>query len=287
MQHWEGTLEGHAGTALYLQRWSMDEPPRAVLGLVHGYGEHSSRYGTVVDYLVPRGYEIWGFDHRGYGRSPGRRGHIESWSEFRGDVRAFVRHMEQERPDRPLFLFGHSLGGLITLEYALHYPEGLRGVVASAPAVGEIGINPVLFQLSRVVSRVWPTYSRDIAPNGHGLSRDPAVGDAMQADPLAHSRASARFGWEMALAIKRTQAAAPRFAIPLLIIHGTEDRIVRPEASKRFFERVTLADKERYELVGGYHEPHNDIDRDRTMGIVARWLERHVPEERTESARLR
>jgi alpha-beta hydrolase superfamily lysophospholipase len=87
---------------------------------------------------VPEGFAVYSFDHRGHGRSPGQRGHINDFAQFRGDVNAFLETVAAQEPERPLFLMGHSLGGLIVLDYVLHHPQGLQGVIASAPAVGEI-----------------------------------------------------------------------------------------------------------------------------------------------------
>ncbi len=276
MRHDEGTFRGVGGLELYYQRWRpATEPPRAVLAIVHGFGEHSGRYINVVNHLVPRGYAVYGFDHRGHGRSPGRRGYIKRWTEFRGDVRALVDMIKQREPERDIFLLGHSLGGLIVLEYALHYPEGLAGVIASAPALGEVYVPAHLFLLSRILSRIWPGFSRSTGSDGSALSRDPAVVQAVREDLLRHNRGTARLGTEFTAAIRWTQAHAADLQIPLLILHGTADRVTAPEGSRIFFERVTFGDKARYEYEGGYHEPHNDIDAERVLTDVERWLEQH------------
>lgn len=278
MHHCEGTFQGADGLTLYYQQWkSESEPQKAVLIVVHGFGEHSGRYRNLVDYLVPRGYVVYGFDHRGHGRSPGGRGYISAWREYREDVQAFVRLVGERESGYPLFLMGHSLGGLIALEYVLRHPEGLCGAIISGPPLGEIGVSPVLVILSRVLSRVWPTFGRDIGSNFSQLSRDPAVAQAWRDDPLTHSRGTARLGTEMAAAREWTNANAASLQVPLLMIHGGADRICPPAGSRLFFEKVSFPDRERREYEGGYHEPHNDIDVKQVLADVEDWLERHLP----------
>lgn len=277
MHHTEGTFRGHGGLELYYQCWRPEGAPRAVIALVHGFGEHSGRYMNVVNHLVPRGYAIWSFDHRGHGRSPGRRGFIRSWDEFREDVRLFLEMVRQQERGLPLFLMGHSMGGLIVLEYALHYPEGLQGVIASGPALAQVGISPVLLKIAQWLSRIWPAFAMDTGLDATAISRDPAVVAAYQADPLVHSKGTARLGTEMARAMAWTHEHAHQWRLPLLILQGGADRLVPPEGSRRFYERVPIADKEYREYEGGYHEPHNDIHRDQVLQDLERWLEAHLP----------
>jgi predicted alpha/beta-fold hydrolase len=119
MPHQEGRFSGAGSQGLHYQCWEPEARPRAIVAVVHGFGEHGGRYGNVVRHLVPHGYAVYAFDHRGHGRSPGQRGHINAWSEFRGDVREFLSLIRQEQSKRPMFLLGHSLGGLIAIEYVL------------------------------------------------------------------------------------------------------------------------------------------------------------------------
>lgn len=277
MDHIESTFTSADGMELFAQRWRPEGEPKAIVALVHGLGEHSGRYENVVDALVPAGYAIYAFDHRGHGRSPGQRGHIDGWEQFRGDVGAFLRYLQSQEPGQPLFLMGHSLGGLIVLEYVLHHPEGLEGVIASAPALSTEGVSPVAVLLSRILSRIWPTFSTSTGLDARAISRDPDVVAAYENDPLVHDKATARFGTEAAAAIEWTRDHAVDLELPLLIIHGTADRIIPCQASQAFFEQVPGPDKERDELEGYYHEAHNDVGWERAVTILKDWLERHAP----------
>lgn len=276
MKHNEGKFTGAGGLELYYQRWQPDGQPRAALAIVHGIGEHSGRYMNVVNQIVPHGYSVYGFDLRGHGRSAGQRGYIGGWQDYREDVRAFVRMVGEQAAGRAIFIMGHSLGGLITLEYVLQYPDGLKGVIASAPALGQTGVPPLLIAISRILSRVWPTFSLKTQLDASGISRDPAVVRAYVEDPLVHSLGTARLGAEAPTAMAWTQAHAADLRLPLLIVHGSADRVVPPEASRIFFENASSTDKTRLVYEGGYHESHNDLHHVQALTDLEQWLERHL-----------
>ncbi|GAC1400074.1 MAG: alpha/beta hydrolase [Chloroflexota bacterium] len=276
MRHTTGHLRGWAGVSLHHQVWVPAGTPGAMLAIVHGFGEHSGRYAGITAEMVARGYAVAAFDLRGHGQSGGRRGFIRSWAEYRHDVGVFLSTVREGAPQRRTFLMGHSMGGLIVLDYALHRPKGLSGVIASAPVLGQIGVSPLRLHLSRVLSRVSPTFSLEAGLDLEALSRDPAVVEAYRQDRLVHGRATARLATELAATVGRVQAQAPHLRVPLLIVHGEADRIASPEGSRLFFERVTYPDKERYVYAGGYHEPHNDLEHARVVGDIAGWMERHL-----------
>ncbi|MDH7485555.1 MAG: alpha/beta hydrolase [Anaerolineae bacterium] len=278
MKHIEGTFTGYGGLELYAQCWRPEGEARATLAVVHGFGEHSGRYGNVVNWFVPKGYIVCAFDMRGMGRSPGRRGHINSWTELREDTRAFLQWARAQDAGLPLFLLGHSQGGLVVLDYALHYPQGLAGVVASGPTLGKLPVSPPMIMLARLLSSVWPRFTQDVKLDATALSRDPAVPEAYVSDPLVHGLATARLGTEILKAIEWVQAHAADMAVPCLIVHGGADRLVPPEGSRIFFEKMTLADKTRYEYEGYYHEVYNDVGKERVLADVEAWLESHMHE---------
>lgn len=282
MEHDEGSFAGSGGLELYHQWWRPDDQPRAALAIVHGFGEHSGRYQNVVDALVPRGYAVHGFDQRGYGRSQGQRGHIDAWSQFRGDVGAFLRAVGEQETAVPLFLMGHSMGGLIVLDYVLRHPEGLAGLIVSAPGLEPAGVaRPWLVRVAKLMTRVWPSLSLTVGLNAKAVSRDQAVVDAYRGDPLCHVKGSVRWGTESLAVIEWIKAHPGDLRIPILIAHGGADRLALPAGSQAFFDAVTFPDKELKVYPGGYHEPHNDLDHQRVLGDYASWLDERSSSSRT------
>ncbi len=276
MKHTEATFDGFGGIKLYYQYWKPEGEQRATIAIVHGFGEHSGRYMNVVDWLVPAGYAVYAFDLRGHGRSPGQRAYINSWSEYRGDVRAFLDMVASQEPHQPLFLYGHSLGGLIVLEYTLHFPDGLAGVISSAPTVGQVFIPSLLLMLSRIASRVYPRLSINAGLDVTGLSRDPVVVQAYRDDPLVNRNGTARLGTELAVAREYTNAHTGEFRLPLLMTFGSADRLAAPEACREFYNAAGSQDKTCLEYPGGYHESHNDIEWKRVMTDMEHWLNEHT-----------
>jgi len=276
MKHKEGTFTGARNESLFYQSWQPETDARATLIIVHGLGEHSGRYQNVVNHLVPKGYAIYGFDHRGHGRSPGARGFIESFEAVRGDISTFLEMVKGEEGKRPLFLMGHSMGGLITLNYVLHNPEGYQGVIISAAPVGKLDIPPVLAMLSRLLSGILPKLGVDNGLDLDGISRETAVIEAYKADPLVHSKGTPRLGVEMMDNALWTMAYAAEWKPPLLMLHGDADRLVPDSGTREFFEKVTQTDKKLIIYEGGYHESHNDIHREQFFTDLESWLEAHL-----------
>ena len=201
---------------------------------LHGLGDHSGLHPMLPEAALPLSLEIFAPDLRGNGRSPGQRGYIERWGELREDLRRLVIWVRSDRPGIPLFLVGNSLGGLVALEYALAHPEGLRGVIAIAPPLGDVGVPAPLMALGRVLSWLWPRFSLDTGMDLSGLAHDPEVTARVLRDPLVHRKGTARLSTEVSAAIARVQDGAPSFPVPVLVLHGSADRMVPPEGSRRF-----------------------------------------------------
>lgn len=276
MQHKEDQFSVDDDLVLFCQSWQPEDAVQAVVIVVHGFGDHSSRFDNIVQFMAPRGIAVYCFDQRGHGRSPGQRGHIDDFGQFRTDLQAFRRYVEAQQPQQPLFLLGQSMGGLIVLNYALTYPQGLQGVLALSPHLSDPPVSPVLVKLSHLISRVWPTFSLDIGLKTSRLSRDAGVVKAYENDPLVHGKASTRLGAELSAAVAWTQANAHSFQPPLFMTHGDADVITNPEGSRRFFEAVESPAKEMIIYQGGYHELHNDIHRERALMDMTHWIESRV-----------
>jgi alpha-beta hydrolase superfamily lysophospholipase len=267
-----GPFAGHDGAPLFRRAWAAVGPPRGVLLNLHGLGDHSGLHSSVSAHFTARGFAVHAPDLRGNGRSPGARGHIGSWSEYREDLRRFLAVVAGEEPGLPVFLLGHSLGGLISLDYAMHYPEGLRGVIAAAPPLGRLAVPAPLLLLGRAVSRVWPSFALETGMDLSGLARDPAVAAEVLADPLFHRKGSARLSTEVVAAIARVQEGAARFPLPLLVLHGSADRMVPPDGSRELVARARGRDVRFHEYPGAYHALFADQGGERVLADVEEWI---------------
>jgi len=279
MQHQESEFIAYGNVPLYYQVWRPDTPSRASLIIVHGLSEHSSRYMSLVNALVPQGITIYTFDHRGHGRSARElRAHVNDWAEYRGDVRAFVELVLAQESHVPLFLMGHSMGGLIAANYALHHPQELHGVVLSAPPLGDVGVSPLLRLLGRVVSVLKPDAVFKSGLELNGISRDPLVVEAYNNDPLIHGKITARWSVEFFKAIDWTRDRAEEFKPPVLIFHGDADQLVPIAGSRDFFNNIQQPDKRYITYTGGYHESLGDIHYEQVAADIQDWLMERIPD---------
>jgi alpha-beta hydrolase superfamily lysophospholipase len=280
MKHTEGTLTTQDGFTLYKQAWKPEGVMKAAVAIVHGFGEHSDRYMNAMNCFMPAGYTIYSFDLRGHGRSEGKKGCMTCWDEYSNDVQLFITDVKQDCQGAPLFLWGHSLGGLIALDYAQRSPEGLRGVIATGPLVGEIGVSPVMVTLSKVMSRIWPSFSMDIHLDASAVSRDQAVVEAYRSDPRVHSIATARLGTEISATRSRVNQMAPQFTLPLLVMQGGDDRLTPADSTRAYFDKVASKDKRFILYPDAYHELHNDLIADQALTEMQHWMGERLNQKR-------
>ena len=276
MSHSEFWLDGAQGVRLYGQIWLPSKHPTSFVGIVHGFGEHSGRYGKLTQGMLANDVGVAAFDLRGHGRSGGPRGHVRSWNEYLIDLGEFVRTIGSRFPDSPIFLFGHSLGSLIVADYALSKPEGLSGVVLSSLGIEPAGAaGPVLVAVAKLLSGVAPRFRAPLSIDSRALSRDLEEVKSYEADPLVHHVGTARWGTESLKAIKKLKTSERRLALPVLMIHGGADRINLIKAAREFFSRTAAEGSEFREYVDSYHEAHNDLDHQKVIDDLADWLKRH------------
>ncbi|WP_066376627.1 MULTISPECIES: alpha/beta hydrolase [unclassified Anabaena] len=279
INHSEGIFPSIGNLKLYYQGWLPKGTVKAILVIIHGLGGHSNKYRNIFEHLVPKQYGIYALDLRGHGRSPGRRGHIISWAEFREDVRAFLEFIQSQHPQSPIFLLGHSLGAVIVFDYVLHYAPAastLNGVIALAPAIGKVGVSKFRLLLGRLLSRVWPSFTLNTGLDLTAASRDEKVLAAYTQDVLRHTVASARLATEYLAAVAWIDHHASDWQVPLLILHGSADRIALPEGSEMFYQLIAYPDKLRIEYPGAYHELQNDLNYQEVLADLEKWLEAHL-----------
>jgi len=277
MQHTETTIQTSGGMQLYVQKWQADVPTRAVIAFVHGFAEYSGRYMNLVEYLVPRGLVLCGVDLRGHGRSPGLRGHIDGWEDYREDLHSFLQWISTWEPARPRFVLGHSMGSLVALDFVLRRPEGLAGAIVSSALLEPVAAaNQLLVSVARLLSRIWPRFLLPVNVEAAALSRDPDVVRAYEEDPLVFGKASARWGSEILDMIEWIKEHASDVRLPLLMIHGSADRINAIEGTRAFYEAVTYSDKELRVYPEAYHELHNDLGWEEEARDIERWVDSHA-----------
>ncbi|MBD2358670.1 lysophospholipase [Tolypothrix sp. FACHB-123] len=276
--HSEDTFKGVGELALYYQAWLPEGKLKAILVIVHGLGAHSSRFGNIIEQLLPQEYAIYAFDMRGNGRSPGQRGYINSWAEFREDLRIFIELIQNLHPACPIFIMGHSLGGVVVLDYILRHPQAaatLQGAIALAPAIGKVGVSKFRLFLGKLLSRIWPQFSLSTGIDLSAASRDQKVISAYAADPLRHTLGTARLATEYFATVDWIYAHAGEWQLPLLILHGAADTVALPEGSEIFYQLVTYQDKLRIVYPDAYHELQSDINYPEVMKDLETWLEQH------------
>ncbi len=271
--HETRTLRAADGCSLFYQIWRPSGEARGIVVLVHGLGEHSDRYPHLVEALVEAGYALVTYDLRGHGRSGGRKGHIDAFDQFRSDVDLALEVSHALVPGKPVFLYGHSLGSVIALDYVLEGGDGLEGIILSGTAVDASQVAPAWqVAILKALSRLWPTFSLTVALPGELLSRYPELCSAYNSDPLVHWTRSARLATEGLSAVERVRNHAEDLHTPALFIHGEEDPIVPVAAARSYFEAIPASDKTMHVYAGGLHEPHNDIEHERVMQDVVAWL---------------
>ena len=255
------------------REWLVKQPQANVV-IVHGAGEHSSRYKHVVEHFNQQNFNVFTWDARGHGESDGQRGYVENWDCFRKDIQCYFDAIRTSFVGQPVFLLGHSLGGLKVLEYLLHQPnETIRGAICSSPAIGKIGISPILMGLSKVLTHLTPRLSLNTGLDYSAISRDPLWLKSTQQDSLYHSRGTPRLAVEVVKAANWVQSHADKLNCPILMIHGTADKICDIGGTRQFMENTKQGDKTVLEYKGGYHELFNDIERERVLADVQSWIE--------------
>ncbi len=259
------TLDGSGGR-LAARTWEGEGDPRHVALLSHGYGEHAGRYEHVAAALVERGAVVYAVDHMGHGRSEGERVLFTDVEAVVDDLHAVDERARQEHPDLPVALIGHSMGGLIAARYAQRYGDTLAALVLSGPVVGEWAAAEALLALPELP---------DDPLDSTTLSRDPAVGGAYEADPLVWHGPFKRpmlEAWQRALA---AIASGPDLGeLPLLWVHGADDRLVPVEGSRSGIAHLGGGRHEERIYPGAQHEVFNETNAEEVLADVTAFLDR-------------
>lgn len=273
MSHIEFTTSSPDNTSFYFQGWQTETPAKAVVCLVHGLGEHSGRYAHVAEALNAAGYTLFGFDLRGHGKSGGARGHTPTYDVLMDDIGRLLDEAAARYPDRPRFLYGHSLGGNLVLNYGLRRKPAIAGVISTSPGLRVTNpLPPLQIALARVMNKLQP--GMQIA-NGlalDGLARDPEVIRAYTHDPLVHNKISVRLATGMLDAGEWAIVHAAEFPLPLLLVHGTADKLTSARATEEFAAKVPAGRCTLKLWEGFYHETHNEPEKAEVLAYMVNWL---------------
>ncbi|WP_422361223.1 alpha/beta hydrolase [Reichenbachiella sp.] len=268
-------LTARDGKSLHGKEWLVDQP-KAAICLVHGLGEHIGRYEHVAEFLNSHQISFFATDLRGHGQSEGKRGHTPSHDMLLDDVEELLMYARAEYNDTPLFLYGHSLGGNIVTNYVLKKNTNeLAGAIISSPWL-TLSFQPSIFQvkLAKFFSKILPSLTQKNGLNTDHLTHNKEVNQAYLEDPLNHDKISARLFLEAFEAGLWTLENTHKNKIPLLIFHGSEDKITSAHTSKIFAEKVgELATYQLWDEVR--HEPHNDVKKDEVLEMVLGWINGH------------
>lgn len=270
-----GKLMTPDGFSIYWKAWLPEGKPKAVVQIIHGYAEHIDRYKFVVDMLLPEGYAIFGTDHRGHGRSDGRRAYINSFQEFIDDQKQFSDEVIRKRlPDVPYFILGHSMGSLIAMNFVEQYPNGLKGLVLSGTGSGPgPEISKALIKITKVLSKLLPKIHVKSPLPAEFISRDMDVVQAYKNDPLVFNVITPRLAEQMNTYTVIGASNAGKIKMPVLIQFGSLDTAL--SGQKELFETIGATDKtfKRYE--GLKHEVYNELPPDRAtvLSDLRAWLD--------------
>jgi alpha-beta hydrolase superfamily lysophospholipase len=279
MKHFETSWKARDGLDIFAQGW---EPtvlnPKAVVCHVHGLGEHSSRYAHVAEAFGKEGFVFFGSDLRGHGRSGGPRGHISSIEDFMRDIDVLLEQARVRYPGLPLFLYGHSLGGIQVLHYGLLRKPQVKGVIATSSGLHTaIEKQSMKVAMAKILGSLIPKVAIASGLDPKGISRDEKVVQAYNNDPLVHDKISLGFGKVMIGVTAWTLAHAGEFSLPLLLLHGKADTIAFPSSSTEFAAPL----KEKCTLVlweDAYHELHNESEKAEVFKTMTLWMDARLRE---------
>jgi alpha-beta hydrolase superfamily lysophospholipase len=276
VSHFEFSWQSNDSLNIYGQGWAPEKQPKCVICLVHGLGDHSSRFSHVGEFLNNQEFALLAYDQRGHGKSQGQRGHTPSYQAMLLDLSCFLKEAEKRYPSCPHFLYGHSMGGNLVLNYVLRVKPPLAGAIATAPWL-RTGFKPPAWKVAvgKMLRSVRPTHALSNELDMESLSHDPVVVKQAKEDPLYHDQITVRLYFDFIKAGEWALAHAADFPCPLLLMQGTGDKLTSPEATQKFAdsadEHCTLKLWE-----GLYHEIHNELEKQEVLGFLCEWIKKAI-----------
>ena len=275
MKEENGTMKNRAGKQVYTKNWLPETEPRANIILVHGLGEYCERYQHVAEFLTGTGCAVYGFDHLGHGKSEGKRGCM-CYADAFEIINAIKADLTGKYPEIPVILYGHSMGGGIVLAYGTQYPEQVKGIIATSPAVGMANpLSPAAVKLLRFLRKFMPEMTVSNGLSADGISHDRTVVEKYSGDPLVHDKVSVALGLDLMDWGNAVAARTEPYPVPLLVAQGSEDRLVDPVAAENFALHAK-GDVTYKRFEGGYHELHNEPNKQELFDVMAEWIGRVI-----------
>jgi acylglycerol lipase len=272
----EETFEGNGGVSIFLRSWRPDGKPRAVIVICHGVNSHGGQYAWVAEQFVKRGFAVYALDLRGRGKSEGERFYVENVADYVSDVAGVVTIAQLRDPGVPVFLLGHSAGGVVSSIYTIEYQAELAGFICESFAF-QVPAPGFALAAIKAVSHIAPRLPV-LKLKNEDFSRDPKAVEALNSDPLtAHEVQPAITVAALVRADERLRDEFPRITLPVLIMHGTDDKATVCHGSQFFYETVGSKDKTLKLYEGHYHDLLNDIGKEGVMADITAWIDKHVP----------
>lgn len=283
-RHVSGQFSGADGMRLHLQAWLPGAPGTdesegvtAAIAVVHGYGDHGGRYVWFGEAMSARGFAVYVYDLRGHGHSPGVRGQVKSFDEYLDDTDVYLDEVRRRQPGKPLFLVGHSMGGLICARLAQERPPEVAGLVLSSPFFALNAEVPATKLVgARLLAVVWPGKDVGNTVQAADLTHEQGVVESYVTDPLVHHVAPARWAVRTLVAQDAAMAGAGRITLPLYLLYGTEDPVADPAFADEFFARVSSQDKTLRAYEELLHECFNEVGREQVYTDLAAWMSERV-----------
>lgn len=269
----EYTIRANDGVMLYSRYWPAAEEARAHLVLLHGYAEHIGRYEHVGEFFASHGISTHGFDQRGYGKSEGTRAYINKFEEYTQDVDLFCQKVKEYAAGKPVFILGHSMGGIVSTYHEIMTGLELKGMILSGAGLHLGDSHPaLLIKISGILGAVVPKLPTVTLQKSY-ISRDQEVVNKYLNDPLVYNRPTlARTGAEIIRAIEKIQASMEQVKLPVLILHGEADQLTDPEGSRQLYQRAASEDKTLKIYPELYHEILNEPEKETVMNDILNWV---------------
>ena len=279
----ESTFDGVGGLKIFTRSWQPEGQARGVVVIVPGFNSHSGQYLWVGEQFAANDLAAYAIDLRGRGRSEGERYYVEKIEDYTDDVATLVRTAKSENPGLPVFVLGHSAGGVVSCVYTLDHQSEIDGLICESFAY-DLPVPGFVLSLLKGLDHIAP-HAHVYTLKNENFSRDPLFVDSMNSDPLIKGESEpTQTAAVMIDAARRLHREFPLIKLPVLILHGTEDKATNPSGSQFFYENIGSTDKTLKLYEGHYHDLLNDVDKEIVMADINDWIDARVPVLRTKSA---